>query len=404
MRTLIFDPFAGISGDMTLGALLGLGYPAERLLAVASALGAPDGSVRLSEPTRQGIACRAVRFEVGEEQTHRHLADVLAILERGLEVPAAHQLARRIFQRLASAEGEVHGAAPETVHFHEVGALDAILDIGCVADALVHLDVERCSSRPVAVGRGWVDIAHGRFPLPAPATVRHLEGLVVHETRWQGECTTPTGAAILAEVTAGRSPPDRFRLIASAYGAGSRDPADRPNCLRIALCEVSSEGDDGLWIVQSDLDDMSPEYVPAAVDALRSAGAVDVVTLGVGMKKGRRGVRIEALAPHQALNQVLDALFSTTTTIGARYWPVGRVALPREQRGRTWHGSSIRWKEVRLPDGTRRAKPEYDDVVRVAGELERTPFEVRQALERPEEHDAGRTVPDPANGSDSRRR
>ncbi|HSM36671.1 MAG TPA: nickel pincer cofactor biosynthesis protein LarC [Longimicrobiales bacterium] len=397
MRTLLFDPFAGISGDMTLGALLGLGYPAERMRDVATALGAPDGSVLIDAVQRQGIACTAVRFDLPAGNAHRHLGDIVAILERGLDDARAYDIARRTFERLADAEAAIHGVGRDEVHFHEVGGLDAILDIGCAADAVVHLGVEACSTRPVAIGSGWIDIEHGRFPLPAPATLRLLEGLDVRETRWEGECTTPTGAALLAELTGGRAAPPTFRVLGSAYGAGSRDPGDRPNCLRAVLCELSSEEDNSLWMVQSDLDDMSPEYVPPALDAMRAAGALDVVTIGVGMKKGRAGVRIEALTPRHGLQRVLEALFASTTTIGARYWPVERAELAREELRRGWHGSSIRMKQVRLPDGTRRAKPEYDDVVRVAGETGRTPLDVRRALDGTTDDDAGGSAPGPAH-------
>lgn len=399
MRILIFDPFAGLSGDMTLGALLGLGYPEARLVRVATALGAPPGAVHTGTASRRGIACRTVAFDLPEERSHRHLADVMPILERGLDDGRALALARRVFERLAEAEGAVHGVDPAEVHFHEVGALDAILDVGCSADALAYLGVERCATRPVAIGRGWVDIAHGRFPLPAPATMRLLEGIEVRETGWEGECTTPTGAAILAEVTGGRGPPREFRLLATAYGAGVRDPRNRPNCLRIALGEVSSIEDDDLWIVQSDLDDMSPEYVPPALDAIRAAGALDVVTVAVGMKKGRSGVRIEALTRRAALEPVLEALFAGTTTIGARYWPVERAALSRERGTRVWHGSSIRMKEVRLPDGTSRAKPEYDDVARVAAAIGRTPLEVRRSLDRADQGGAAGAGSAPAGST-----
>lgn len=382
MPVLIFDPFAGISGDMILGALLDLGYPEERLRALAASLGAPEGSVSVGTVSRRGISCRAVRFDLPAEPGHRHLPDVLAVLERGSLAPASLALARRVFERLAGAEGAVHGIPAERVHFHEVGALDAILDVGCAADALTHLGVEACHTRPVAIGGGWIDIAHGAFPVPAPATAKLLAGLEIRETRWEGECTTPTGAAILAETTGGRAAPERFGLRATGYGAGARDPVDRPNCLRVMLAEVSSSEDDHLVIVQSDLDDMTPEYVPPALAAIRAAGALDVVTVGVGMKKGRPGVRIEALAPSAALEAVLEALFRNTTTIGARYWPVERRALARREQTRAWHGSSIRMKGVRPAGGEVRAKPEFDDIVRAAGLAGVPPIEVRRALER----------------------
>ncbi|HUG02233.1 MAG TPA: nickel pincer cofactor biosynthesis protein LarC [Longimicrobiales bacterium] len=398
MPTLIFDPFAGISGDMILGALVDLGYPEGRLRELAGSLGAADGSVIVGTELRRGISCRAVRFQVPPERRHRHLPDMIAVLEGGALEARGLALARAVFERLARAEAAVHGIPPERVHFHEVGGLDAILDIGCAADALVHLGVDACYARPVAIGRGWIDMEHGAFPLPAPATAKLLEGLEVRETRWEGECTTPTGAAILAEATAGRPPPERFVLRATGYGAGSRDPEDRPNCLRLMLCEVSSAEDDGLFIVQSDLDDMTPEYVPSALAAMRDAGALDVVTAPVGMKKGRTGLRIEALAPSGALEPVLEALFTNTTTIGARYWSVGRRALAREEKMRAWHGSSIRVKGARLPDGSVRAKPEFDDVVRAAHQAGLPPFEVLRALDRADaEGGAGEAGSTPAD-------
>ncbi|MEN8374432.1 MAG: nickel pincer cofactor biosynthesis protein LarC [Gemmatimonadota bacterium] len=391
MRVLIFDPFAGISGDMFLGAVLALGYPVERLREVAARLGAPPGSVSTDTVQRRSIACRSARFELPREHHHRHLPDILEILEGGLDGEAL-ALARRIFERLAAAEASVHGIDPDHVHFHEVGALDSILDIGCAADAVRFLNIEECFTRAVSIGRGWIDIDHGRFPLPAPATAKLLEGMDIGETQWDGECTTPTGAAILAELTDGRPPPTRWRVLASGYGAGSRDPADRPNCLRLLLAELSSEQDTTMVIVQSDLDDMAPEYVPPALEALRAAGAVDVTTSAVGMKKGRPGLRIEALAPYQTLDSVLDALFESTTTIGARYWTVGRRALPRTASTRLWHGTRIRSKQVHLPDGQVRRKPEFDDVASAARDAGVPPLGVRQALDSTEPTDEDGTA------------
>lgn len=388
MRALVVDPFAGIAGDMFVAALLDLGLGEPWLEDLVGSLGIPGVQARVERVGRRGIDCARVTFRLPEERGHRHLADVLEVVERSGAPEDVRTLAERAFRKLAEAEAAVHGIPMERVHFHEVGALDAILDVLCAMAGVRALGVERCFTRPVAMGSGWVDTAHGRFPVPAPATAKLLEGLPVKETRLEGECTTPTGAAILATLTEGAGPPSDLRLLATGYGAGSRDPEDRPNCLRLFLAEVAGPTPDDLLLVQADVDDLPPEYVPAAQDALFAAGALDVVTHGVAMKKGRPGLRVEALVPEARLDAVLRALFGSTTTIGARFWRVDRPALPREESTLEWRGQRIRLKEVRLPDGTVRAKPEYEDVARAAAALGLTPLEVRRALERTDDRGA----------------
>lgn len=382
MRALVVDPFAGIAGDMFVAALVDLGLGEAWLREMVASLGLPGVGVEVGRVSRRGIDCAKIRFQLPEERAHRHLPDVLEIVQGSGADTEVKELAARAFRRLAEAEAEVHGIPIDRVHFHEVGALDAILDVLCSMAGVRALGIERCFTRPVALGSGWVEIAHGRFPVPAPATAKLLEGIPVQETRLAGECTTPTGAVILATLTGGAEPPSDLRLLGSGYGAGSRDPEDRPNCLRLFLTEVRGREDEELLLIQADLDDLVPEYVPAAQEALMEAGALDAVVHGVSMKKGRPGLRIEALVPRPALDAVLEALFRTTTTIGARFWPVQRPALAREETTLEWRGQRIREKRVRLPDGTIRAKPEYQDVARAAAALGLTPLEVRRALDR----------------------
>ncbi|HUH12569.1 MAG TPA: nickel pincer cofactor biosynthesis protein LarC [Longimicrobiales bacterium] len=385
MRALVLDPFAGIAGDMFVAALLDLGLEEAWLRDLVATLAIPHVEVRVERVERRGIACPKVTFELPHEHAHRHLPDVLAIVEGSGADGRAKALAADAFRRLAEAEAEVHGVPVERVHFHEVGALDAILDVLCVTSGVVELGVSACYTRPVTLGHGWVHIAHGRFPVPAPATLKLLSGMPVRETNLEGECTTPTGAALLATLTEGRSPPSRLRLVASGYGAGTRDPEDRPNCLRLLLAEVAEAGPDTLRMVQADMDDLAPEYVPAACEAMLAAGALDVTVSAVGMKKGRPGLRLEALVSEALLEPVLEAIFRSTTTIGARHWAVERPALPRGSVEVEWRGQGIRYKRVRLPDGTTRAKPEYEDVARAAAVLGLTPLEVRRALDRAED-------------------
>ncbi|MGH7483686.1 MAG: nickel pincer cofactor biosynthesis protein LarC [Longimicrobiales bacterium] len=381
MRALIFDPFAGISGDMVLGALVDLGLPAPWLRDFVAGLRLGDVAIHIDRADRGGIACGRVSFALPEQHVHRRLHDILEIIDGAAVTPTTRNRAALIFGKLAEAEAGVHGVSIEEVHFHEVGALDAILDVLCAVAAVEQLGFEHFFTRPVALGRGWIDIAHGRFPVPAPATVALLKGLPVSETPLQGECTTPTGAAILAGLVERPAPPGAFVLRGGGYGAGGRDPKDRPNCLRVLAAEVS-EDVAPLYMVQADIDDLSPEYVPPAQDAVLEAGALDAIVAPVSMKKGRPGLRFEALVPGGRLDDVIAALFRSTTTIGARYWSVQRPALARSEDTVRWRGQLIRRKHVRLPDGDTRSKLEYEDVSRVAGLLGLPAEEVRRAVER----------------------
>lgn len=384
-RILIFDPFAGISGDMLVGALVDLGLPAEWLRDFVASLGLP-GAVEVETVDRSGIACTKVRFDVPEQHDHRHLPDVLAIVDGSGASKEVRAGAKAVFQRLAEAEAAVHGVAVERVHFHEVGALDSILDVMCSVAGVHELGFARCYTRPVAVGSGRVEMAHGTFPLPAPATARLLEGLAVLETGYPEECTTPTGAALLATLTGGTAPPREVVYGRSGFGAGTRDPRGRPNCLRLIAADQASARD-SVYMVQADIDDMAPEYVAAMRDTLAQAGAVDVTLSRIDMKKGRPGVRLDVLAPAASLGAVADLVFSGTRTIGIRYWEVERLVLGREDETIEWRGQQIRRKRVRLPDGSTRAKPEFEDVVAAARALGLAPHEVRARLEDWEGHD-----------------
>jgi uncharacterized protein (TIGR00299 family) protein len=381
LKALIFDPFAGISGDMTLGALLDLGLEEAWLREFVASLQLGDINVVIERANRRGISCGRVYFDLPHEHGHRHLKQIYEILDRAPLEENVRSRARDAFHRLAVAEAAVHGTTIEKVHFHEVGALDAILDVTCAMAGVEQLGFQQFYTRPICVGSGWVEMEHGRFPLPAPATLRLLEGLPVVDSGLEGECTTPTGAAIVATLSGGAAPPARIRVLKSGFGAGTRDPADRPNCVRLIACEVEEAPLEQLFIVQTDIDDLSPELVPAAQEALLGAGALDATVQNIGMKKGRPAVRLEALTPEVSLQRVLEALFRSTTTIGARYWPVERPSLARREEIVEWRGQSFRVKRVTLPGGGERSKPEHEDVTRAAEVLGLPALEVRRAVE-----------------------
>jgi pyridinium-3,5-bisthiocarboxylic acid mononucleotide nickel chelatase len=381
LRALIFDPFAGISGDMTLAALVDLGLDERWLHDFVSGLGIGGVEARVERVTRCGIAAPHVSFVYPPERAHRHLHHVLEIIDGSRAPEPARARASTAFRRIAEAEARVHGTTVDAVHFHEVGATDAILDILCVMAGVAELGFDEFRTRPVAVGSGWIEIEHGRYPVPAPATLGILEGLIVTGLQLDGECTTPTGAAILTTLTGGKGAPDRFFAGRSGFGAGTRDLHDRPNVLRVIDATLDDAEDGPLWLVQADLDDMSPEYAAAAHSLLLDAGALDAVMLSVVMKKGRTGTRIEVLAPADRIDRIERTLFQATSTIGIRRWPVHRATLDRSVEERTWHGQTIRWKRVTLPDGSTREKPEFDDVVRAAAALGLSPWELRLRLD-----------------------
>jgi pyridinium-3,5-bisthiocarboxylic acid mononucleotide nickel chelatase len=381
LRALIFDPFAGISGDMTIAALIDLGLDEKWLHEFVADLGIGPVELVVERVRRRGIAAPHVRFRYPPEKAHRHLRHIIDIIDRCSAPDRVKGQAKDAFRRIALAEARIHGTTVEKVHFHEVGATDAILDVLCIMAGVAELGFDECRTRPIAVGSGWVDIEHGRYPVPAPATLRILEGMPLTGTELVGECTTPTGAAILATLTGGRTAPADFVAGRTGFGAGTFDPEDRPNVLRVLEAHIAGPHPEPLWLLQADIDDLSPEYAAAAQDSLLRAGALDVVILQVAMKKGRPGTRIEALAHAGAISAVEGALFAATSTIGVRRWPLHRTTLERHAESRDWRGHTIRWKRITLPDGSTREKPEFDDVARAAEALGLSPYQVRLALE-----------------------
>ncbi len=379
-RALIFDPFAGISGDMTVAALLDLGLEEAWLRDFVAALELGDIEVRIERVSRRGISCPHVTFVAPPEQAHRHLRHLLEIVNGSPATERARAWACAAFERIAVAEAAVHGTTVERVHFHEVGALDSILDVLCAMAGFDALGFDTFYTRPVAVGSGWIEIEHGRYPVPAPATARILEGLPLTGFDLEGECTTPTGAAIVATLAEGRLPGPGLVAGRTGFGAGTRDPGDRPNCLRLIACAVATVEADTLIMIQADVDDLAPEYVAPVLEALLTGGALDAVALPSAMKKGRPGLRIEALAHPGQLESVIEALFDHSPTIGVRHWPVSRPALARAEETIVWRGQTIRRKRVILPGGGTRTKPEYEDVIQAARALGLPAWRVRLAL------------------------
>jgi uncharacterized protein (TIGR00299 family) protein len=368
----ILDPFSGISGDMTLGALVDLGLSAEWLMSLPQRLELDGVTAHVRDVRRAGIACKKVDFDIPPQPHGRHLSHIRRILDASGAPEQVRERADAAFTAVTAAEAAIHGTTMERVHLHEVGSVDAILDILGSIWGLHELGISRVYCGTLVLGDGFVKAAHGVLPVPAPATLKLLEGFPVRRgPEGSGELVTPTGAALVRVLSSGYTPDD-YTPIKSGFGAGTKDPADRPNALRIILADdaatarMDSSGEETLAMLATDVDDMTPEHVAAAADALREAGALDVTCITVAMKKGRVGTRIEVLCRESDAGRLESMAFARTTTIGIRRSRVVRRALARDVRTVEVLGHEVRVKVSALPDGRTRAKPEYEDVRSVA--------------------------------------
>ncbi len=368
MRAAIFDPFSGVAGDMTLGALVGVGLDPAWLQALPAQLSLEGIGVQVRQVDRAGIMCWKVDFDIPPQPHGRHLSTIRKIVAASGAPAEVKERADEIFTSIAVVEGEMHGVTPEKVHLHEVGAVDAILDVVGSVWGLSELGIEAVYCGAIALGDGTVKAAHGILPVPAPATLRLLEG---HRVRPgppdSGELVTPTGAALIRTLSQG-PPPAEYTPLRTGYGAGTKEFKDRANALRITVADVP-KGDatvQTLVEIVCDIDDMVPEYLAAVADRLREAGALDVCIVPTIMKRGRPGMRMEILAQPVDANHLEGVLLTETSSIGLRRRRVERLALPRTIESVEVLGHSVAVKVVILPGGGRRCKPEFLDVQRVA--------------------------------------
>jgi uncharacterized protein (TIGR00299 family) protein len=385
----ILDPFAGISGDMTLGALVDLGGDAAWLHELPARLGFSDVSVKIEKVKRCSLAATKVDFEIphGHSESsdgHHHGRTVARLKQIVSEAPLSGTViekATAAFDLVGEAEGRAHGVAPDDVHLHEVGAIDAVLDIVGAIEGFERLGVNGIYNLPVAVGTGWAKMTHGTMPVPAAATATLLEGVTVTASApVEGEATTPTGAALIRVLSQG-SPPVRWRMKQNSWGAGGRDPENYPNALRLILAEAAEEAG-AVEVIATEIDDLRPEYIEPLRKAVFAQGALDCVIWPTHGKKGRLTLRLEALVTQDVAGNVIEALFANSTTAGVRRWPALRNTLARREfRVELEGGCGVSVKVWDGPGGTR-LKAEYDDVLKASAELGIPALDVARLAEK----------------------
>jgi len=368
VRLAYFDCFSGISGDMTLGALVDAGVDPRAILSAVASLSLPV-EVTFETVKRGGFRATYAKVIAQPEPAHRHLHHIEAMIDKASITPRQADLAKRIFQRIGECEAQAHGIDIKKVHFHEVGAVDSIVDIVGAAVGLDLLGVDRFEGSPVPPGRGSVKAAHGRMPLPAPATASLLKGIPLAESTGDFEQTTPTGAAILATVCDSFGPVPAMTIETIGLGAGAKNPEGVANILRLFVGTTASpSGSDRVVALETNLDDLPGELVGYAMTQLLAAGALDAFVTPIQMKKNRPGVMISVLCDESLVSTMEEILFRETTTLGVRRYPVSRHKLNRKPfEVETAFGTikgKLGWIDGRPPQFS----PEYDDCARVASE------------------------------------
>ena len=370
VKTAYIDCTFGVSGDMLLGALVACGLPLETLARELEKLHVHGFELAEEAVIDAGIAAVHVDVRTEHQHEHRHLSHITGIIESSGLSENVKANAVRIFTRLAEAEAKVHGTTPEKIHFHEVGALDAIVDVVGACIGFDYFGIERIIATPLHLGTGTVKCAHGLMPVPVPAVVELSAGIPVVRTGIEGEMTTPTGAAIVTTLAESYGAVEGFIAERSGYGAGTRRRPGIPNMVRLTVGETADETGyaiDAPVLVEANIDDMNPELFGYVSERLFEAGALDVYMTPIYMKKGRPGTLLSVLGEQAARDALIDILLTETTTIGVRFSTVQRRKLTRKSGTVDTEYGTIRVK-LAYNKGVTRITPEYDDCVRIARE------------------------------------
>lgn len=388
MRVAYLDCLSGVSGDMMLGALIDAGVSLEAVQAAVDSLGLPSCRLECDEVKKHGFRATKLNVVHEPEHAHRHLHHITEMIDGSDVLTAAQKdLSKRIFTRLGQSEAKVHGSTLEKVHFHEVGAVDSIADIVGAAVAWDLLNVDRIHSAPIPTGGGVITIAHGRVSVPAPATAELLTGIPLAASDIESELTTPTGAAIVATLVDQFGPLPPMKIEKIGYGAGDRDLKQQANILRLLVGEIDDAADsDQVWVLETNVDDVSGEMIGFCTEKLLAHGALDVYTTAVQMKKNRPGVVISVLCPGDRLGKLERILFRETGTLGVRRWAASRHKLPRRQATVTTEFGEIEGKVASL-EGVECFAPEYEACRKLAEAQDKPLREVYAAAQQAFERD-----------------
>jgi uncharacterized protein (TIGR00299 family) protein len=372
MKLAYFDCFSGISGDMTLGALVDAGCDVEHLRSGLRGLQVSGWELSAEKVWKNGLSATYIRVKTDDRQKHRSLSAILQLLRDSQLAPQVGERASAIFQKLGEAEARVHDVPVEKIHFHEVGAVDAIVDIVGACIGFHVLGIEQFACSPLNVGGGTAKMAHGVLPVPAPATAKLLQGKPTYSSGVQRELITPTGAAIVATVCDVFGPQPPMTVSAIGYGAGTVDLEGQPNVLRVMIGEAAEKTvpgyDEEIAVIEANLDDMNPQIYGYFLDKALAAGALDVYTTPVQMKKNRPGTLLTVLCKPQDANALMSLIFGETTTFGLRTYRAQRRTLPREHVSVATSFGDVRVKVSRVNGRILHVAPEYDDCRKLAVE------------------------------------
>jgi uncharacterized protein (TIGR00299 family) protein len=393
MKLAYFDCFSGISGDMTLGALVDAGCAVEHLRGELRGLQVPGWELTAEKVWKNGMAATYVKVTTEDQSKHRSLGAILEILEKSQLAARVRERASAIFRRLGEAEARVHDVPLEEIHFHEVGAVDAIVDIVGACIGFEALGIEKFACSALNVGGGTVKMAHGVLPVPAPATANLLQGRPTYSTGVQKELVTPTGAAIVATLCETFGPQPAMSVDAIGYGAGTEDIEGQPNVVRIMVGEAAEKSvagfDEEIAVVEANLDDMNPQIYGYFLEKALGAGALDVYTTPVQMKKNRPGTLLTVLCKPGDVNALMSLIFAETTTFGVRTYRAQRRVLPREWVSVGTEFGEVRIKVSRVNGRILHVAPEFEDCKKLAAEkdvpLQRVIAEALRGYEKNQE-------------------
>jgi len=385
LKILYFDCFAGIAGDMTVAALLDLGVPLEVVRDAVERLPLPRSSYSLSveRTSRKGVAATRFVVHVEEHQPNRHYTDIAAMIEESSLPEGVKEKAQRVFFRLAEAEAKVHGVEIGRVHFHEVGAVDSIVDIVSVSAALEWLGIDAIHAAPLPLGSGFVETDHGRLPVPAPATGELLRGIPVHGEAGAGERVTPTGAAILAALATGFGRAPAMTVTGVGCGAGTKDFDNIPNVLRLFMGETEGGlNRDEVVVIETHIDDMNSEILGHVLERLMEAGALDAAFSPLQMKKNRPAVKLTVIARPEGRDHLASLVLRETSAIGVRFYSASRLKFSREKEERATSLGPVTVKVIRDGETVVRVTPEYEACQRIAADRGMPLLEVYRIVER----------------------